>query len=498
MDFFSVINIKAPDFPQNFKWIATDKPLSLQQLKGHIVILDFWTYCCINCMHVLSTLKKIEEKYRYQPVVVIGVHSNKFDNETDEENIRNAVFRYNVPHPVIIDQRHRIWDAYAVNAWPTLVIIDPTGKIEGKYPGEANFDELDHKIQVLLSHAKLRNTLAKEKISITSHEKIPQTTLSFPGKLFIDTHERMVIANSNKNQILVGRLKNPLLFQTDEIVGSGEEGLQDGNFQEAKFHHPQGVYLMGNDLYVADTENHAIRLINLQNKTVTTIAGTGKQGFRDYGKALRAHLNSPWDILFHDNYLYIAMAGNHQIARLDLEKKSISAFAGSGQEGIYDGPAAFASLAQTSGLDSKNNILYFADSETSSIRTVTLTDNPVVQTLIGTGLFDFGNKDGDFDIAQFQHCIGLGVATDTIYVADTYNHAIRRMDLQKKAVSTLIKRQSDKKVCMIGDESCKELPLSEPNDVQEFQGKLYIADTNNHLIRVFELEKKILMDLKIV
>lgn len=118
-----MLRVRAPELPQNQPWLNTDYPLSIKRLKGRVVILDFWTYCCINCLHVLPELKYLEQKYK-DSLTVIGVHSAKFDNEKETENIRQAILRYDIEHPVLVDNGFKVWQQYAVRAWLTLMVIN--------------------------------------------------------------------------------------------------------------------------------------------------------------------------------------------------------------------------------------------------------------------------------------------------------------------------------------------------------------------------------------
>jgi len=123
--------------PTDLVWLNTAKPLRLEELRGKFVLLDFWTYCCINCMHVIPELKRLEKGYPTE-LVVIGVHSAKFSNERLTDNIRQAILRYEIGHPVVNDKEMQIWRSYAVRSWPTLVLVDPEGYVIGAYSGEGN------------------------------------------------------------------------------------------------------------------------------------------------------------------------------------------------------------------------------------------------------------------------------------------------------------------------------------------------------------------------
>ncbi|MBS3054658.1 MAG: redoxin domain-containing protein [Candidatus Aenigmarchaeota archaeon] len=464
----------AAEFPAASEWLNIDRPLSMKALEGHIVVLDFWTYCCINCIHMLPDIKMLEEDYAGRPVVFIGVHSAKFENENDVNNIRSAVQRYEIAHPVVVDRDHRIWNAYKVTAWPTIVIIGPDGKIAYKRSGEGQLQDIDAMITALLK----RKDVVGEKIPIAIAPKVTKGVLSFPGK--IDYRDGVLaIADSNHHRILVAELAGATAKVIHEI-GSTTEGMMDGSFANAMFSRPQGVAIGKDCIYVADTENHAIRLIDLKTKAVETVAGTGEQS---KGEPRKGKLNSPWDVLFRDGKLYIAMAGSHQIWEMDAGTRRLAAYAGTSAENIIDGPRHSAFLAQPSGLATDGEFLYFVDSEVSALRRVRFSSG-AVETLIGKGLFVFGHADGTFGNALLQHPLGVDYANAKVYVADTYNHAIREVDLKNRTVSTLIGRKPSN-VCTVAGSECDSLPLYEPNDVVALGDALLIADTNNHLIRLF-------------
>lgn len=485
---------KAPDFPENFEWINTDEPLNLSKLKGSVVVLDFWTYCCINCMHTLPTLAQLEKKYKDEPVVFIGVHSGKFFTEQEASNVKSAVARYEIEHPVVVDKEMQIWGKFQINAWPTILIIDPTGTIVYKQSGEGQKDEIDDIIEVLLQNHAKKGTLAKNPLPIKNSAKIQNHLLSFPGKISISKTGKIALSDSNHNRVLVTDISGKVLH----VIGSGKTGLEDGDFASAKFFRPQGVIWKENEIFVADTENHALRKINFEQNRVETVVGTGKQGpwISSGGKGKSVSITSPWDMALKDNLIYIAMAGNHQIWTYDAESQMVLPFAGSGHENIIDGPAQSAQLAQPSGLSIFDDTLYFADSEVSAIRQVDFSSKQV-KTIVGHGLFEFGYQDGNLTDALLQHPLGLCAISNTIFVADTYNSAIRIIDLKNSQVVTLIGKTEKNLVCLPGNPQCDILPLYEPSDVEFYNNKLYITDTNNHLIRTFDLNTNTLDTLDV-
>jgi thiol-disulfide isomerase/thioredoxin len=484
---------KASEFPPDFDWINTKEPLLLEKLKGYIIVLDFWTYCCINCMHTLPVLAELEKKYEDQPVVFIGVHSAKFFNEQDRKNIEQAVARYEISHPVLVDKKMTVWNKFGVTGWPTIAIIDPNGTLVYRQSGEGQKEMVEDTIDVLLEKHAKSHTLAREPIKIVKAIQSNSAILSFPGKISI-SKDKIAISDSNHNRIIVTDLLGKILH----IIGNGKIGLQDGNFSEAMFFRPQGVAWKDDLIFVADTENHTLRKINLQDNQVTTLVGTGKQGpWRSPGgKGRDIAISSPWDVAVKDSVVFIAMAGNHQIWTYDINTDLARPFAGNGQEDIVDANRMQAQLAQPSGIFVYNDIVYFADSETSSVREIDL-KTEYVRTIVGHGLFTFGHKDGKTNESLFQHPLGLCATGNKIFVADTYNSAIREIDSENDFVVTLVGKQGTSTMCKLDDPSCDTLGLYEPSDVKVYQDKMYITDTNNHLIRVYDLKTNILNTLDI-
>lgn len=479
--------VRAPEFPRNFAWVNTDRPLYIQErLKGRIVILDFWTYCCINCMHILPDLEYLERKYAGKPVVVIGVHSAKFDNESDEENILTACQRYDIAHPVIVDEQHRIWSEYGVQSWPTLAVIDAEGRVVGQLSGEGNREILDGVIQALLDEGREKGILAADAPEFNHSSRVPSASgLAFPGKV-LAREDRVFIADSNHDRIVIADSSGKVLA----IAGSGKKGASDGSFAHAEFDNPQGMaYDLHKDLlYVADTDNHLIRKLDLRAQTVTTICGTGQQVYDRIGggQGTSQGLNSPWDVVLLGNTLYIAMAGPHQLWTLDLPSGAARAWAGSGREDIYDGTGTrSAALAQPSGLALDGDWLYFADSEVSAVRRANI-NSAEVQTLVGSGLFDFGDQSGDFKNTLLQHPLGVAVYKDDIFVADTYNHKIKRLNPTTKKSFDFIGSGS----AGLKSESPGKLSLYEPGGLSVYGDWLYVADTNHdRVIRVSLLDQ---------
>jgi len=478
--------VNAPEFPPELDWLNVSQPLSIRALRGKIVLLDFWTYCCINCMHVLSELQRLERKYK-DDLVVIGVHSAKFTTEKETANIRQAVLRYGIEHPVVNDREMGVFQEYAVRAWPSLILIDPNGKVYGTHSGEGIYDLFDGVIAQMIERFDAEGTLDRRPLHelLLEREREPQGLLSFPGKVLADAEsDRLFIADSGHQRIIVASLSGGDAL---DVIGSGEAGFADGAFAEARFQNPQGMALEGDLLYIADTDNHAIRRADLRSRIVVTLAGDGVQDleFNNLpGRARGRRLNSPWDLTLAHGVLFVAMAGSHQIWGLDLEGGFIAGHAGSGDENHLDGPLLGAALAQPSGLTHDGSSLFVADSEVSSVRAVDLDPRGGhVKTLVGEGLFDFGDVDGVGSDVRLQHPLDVEYVEGTLFVADTYNHKIKTIGLATRTAKTV----AGSGQAGLQDGSGEEALFNEPGGLSSANGKLYIADTNNHAVRTLDI-----------
>jgi DNA-binding beta-propeller fold protein YncE len=478
--------VNAPDFPVDLEWLNTNRPFSLKDLRGKVVLLDFWTFCCINCIHSIPELKKLEEKYSPE-LVVIGVHSAKFSTEKGTSNIREAILRYGIEHPVVNDKDFRVWKSYAVNAWPTFMLIDPDGKVVGSHAGEGVYDLFDEIIGKMIGEFESRGKIDRRPLKFAlEKDRAPRTLLSFPGKIAADAKgTTLYITDSNNNRII---LLSPRSGEVLRVIGSGKKGLQDGTLEEAEFNKPQGIAWDHDMLYVADTENHAVRVVDLKKGTVKTLAGTGRQARESNlgGVGRGVDLNSPWDLLVRKGTLYIAMAGAHELWTLDLTTLKVRPFAGSGREDIVDAPLRKAALAQPSGITTDGTRLYFADSEVSGVRSADFDTAGSVTTIVGQGLFEFGDVDGIGPDVRLQHPIGITWYDGFLYVADTYNNKVKRIDPRTMNSETIIGTGGTG----MRDGDALQTQLNEPNGLAVVKGKLYITDTNNHLIRVYDFSTR--------
>jgi len=505
--------IPAASLTGGVEWVNVEQPITLESVRGRFVLLDFWTYCCINCIQTLPELKKLEHAFANE-LVVIGVHSAKFDGEKDGQNIREAIHRYEIEHPVVNDAEMVIWQKYGTRSWPTLVLIDPAGEVIWAATGERTFDEIKALIDKGLPYYREQGLLKPAaRPKVIADAAAGSSALRFPGKVLADAAGgRLFIADSNHNRIVVAGLDGKL----KSVIGSGAIGMDDGAFDKATFNHPQGMALVGDVLYVADTENHMLRKVDLTKQQVITVAGTGEKGdawpvgdsvetgarprvpaavrMRYVGRPASTALASPWALWPHEKNLYIAMAGPHQIWKMPLDESEIGPYAGNGREAITDGPllpripydGGYASFAQPSGLASDGKRMFVADSEGSIIRSVPFDPAGQTESVVGpTGatLFEFADVDGVGERVRFQHPLGVAWFDGKLYVADTYNNKIKMVDVAARSCQTIAGTRKPGRE----DAEGSRATFNEPSGISAANGKLYVADTNNHAIRVIEL-----------
>ncbi|MGW2960477.1 thioredoxin-like domain-containing protein [Streptomyces sp. NPDC001220] len=444
--------VRAPELIGKGGWLNTgDKQYTLADLRGRIVILDFWTFCCINCLHVLDELRELEERHR-DTVVIIGVHSPKFVHEAEHQAVVDAVERYGVEHPVLDDPELATWKQYAVRAWPTLVVIDPEGYVVAQHAGEGHAHAIARLVEELEAEHEAKGTLRRGDGPYVPPEPEP-TALRFPGKALLLPSGNFLVSDTTRHQLV------ELAEDAETVVrrvGAGTRGFADGPAADAAFSEPQGLALLDDgSVVVADTVNHALRRLDPATGEVTTLAGTGRQwwqGSPTSGPAREIDLSSPWDVAVFGGKVWIAMAGVHQLWAYDPESRTVAVAAGTTNEGLVDGPAAEAWFAQPSGLAATADRLWLADSETSALRWVDLDGH--VHTAVGTGLFDFGHRDGAAGQALLQHPLGVTALPDgSVAVSDTYNHALRRYDPATGEVTTLatdLREPSD--AVLVGDD----------------------------------------------
>jgi thiol-disulfide isomerase/thioredoxin len=468
--------------PAGLDWLNVPGALTPGDLKGKVVILDFWTYGCVNCINVAEELRRLEDRFGNR-LVVIGVHSPKFDHEKNLEALRSMVVRLDRRHPIVSDPDWTLMEHYGVRAWPTLALFAPDGSWVGKVSGEGQEGRLARAIDRLLE--LYRADLSDRPLPLSlEKERFAAALLAAPGKVAIsDDGARVAVSDTLHHRVILARSDGQIL----RTFGSGQPGWRDGEADEAQFWAPQGLAFSTAGLLVADAGSHTVRSIDPDTGQVRTLAGTGRAGLaRRDGEhdALHLDLRSPWDLAVRGGQVFIAMAGSHQIWRLGLGEGKISAYAGSGREGIATGPLREASFSQPSGLALRGEDLYVADAEASAIRRIHL-DAGRVENLVGTGLFDFGDRDGPLAEAALQHPSGIAsLGPGRLAIADTYNHKVKLLDLEAGTLTTLLGTgRPGRRIGSRGDTE-----LNEPGGLAVADGRILVADTNNHRILSLRLD----------
>jgi thiol-disulfide isomerase/thioredoxin len=451
--------VRAPELTGR-GWLNTGgADVRLAGLRGKIVLLDFWTFCCINCLHVIDELRPLEDKYA-DVLVTVGVHSPKFAHEADRDALTAAVERYAVHHPVLDDPELVTWQQYAVRAWPTLVVVDPEGYVVAHLSGEGHAHMLDRLVADLVAEHEAKGTLHRGDGPYVA-PPAADTALRFPGKVIALPGGSILASDTGHHSLVELAADGETVLRR---IGCGQRGLVDGGPDDAAFSEPQGLCLLpdeirsgaGYDVVVADTVNHALRGVRLDTGQVTTLAGSGQPWMQGSGTS---DLSSPWDVAWLPQdptlraardapggtgksgandlgRIVVAMAGIHQLWAFDVARGDIDVLAGTTNEGLLDGRLADAWFAQPSGLAAASDRLWLVDAETSSLRYVR---DGEVATSIGTGLFDFGHVDGPAAKALLQHPLGVTVLPDgSVAVCDTYNGAVRRYDPSTEQVTTLL------------------------------------------------------------
>jgi len=423
-------------------WIGTGgRRLALNDFAGRFLLLDFWTLCCVNCHHVLAELRPMEAEFA-DILTVVGVHSPKFEFEKDSKAIRSAVQRHGIEHPILNDPEMSTWRAYGVRGWPTLVLVDPIGEVVGTWSGEGHGHAISATIRDLVPAYESKGQLSRGEGHFEADVARASTYVQ-PGKIEALDNERILVSDSGNHSLAIATFAEP--NSPIQRIGSGKRGFIDGSFAQAQFNEPYGAVVLprdvaekiGHHVFIADTANHAIRGINFDTEQVATLAGTGEQwrpGVSDRGAALDTPLSTPWDLEYRDGLIYIAMAGDHRIWFLDPFLGTVGITAGTTHEGLVDGPTDQAWFAQPSALVDSRHGLWILDAETSSLR---LMHDRTISTPVGTGLFDFGHIDGPARHARLQHPLGVTTDGEVIYIADTYNGALRMFNPSNGVMSTV-------------------------------------------------------------
>jgi hypothetical protein len=419
-------------------------------------------------------LREIEEQFP-NDVVVIGVHSGKYIAERETARIREASLRYESTHPIVNDRQLRVWRSYVVRAWPTLVVIDRNGYVVGAHAGEFTAEMLRPLLDALISMPAERS-FPDGKHYPADQPGIQPTFLRYPGKVAVEGR-RIAVSDTGNHRVIVGQLEKDFRMRVERVVSDlNPRSAEKGG--ASKLHSPQGLAFAGDKLHVADAENHVICTIDLSDGTASVLAGTGRQ-MRTRGDRENGALSSPWDLALVNGTIYVAMAGVHQLWAIDATTGHARVHCGRGGEDIADGLLSDALLAQPMGISTDGVRLYFADAESSAVRRADLDAGGRVGTIVGTGLFDFGDVDGVGDKVRMQHQQGVAIHNGELLVADSYNDALKWLDIDTR----------EARVWLRG--------FHEPGGVAAGDRCAYVADTNAHRVMVADYESGVVKELEI-
>jgi thiol-disulfide isomerase/thioredoxin len=424
------LTIHAPEFDPSLTWLGAEAPLTMRALRGHVVVLDFFTSCCVNCMHVAPVLGRLEARFAGEPVVVLGVHTGKFDHEQSEDAVRAAMDRMGIRHPVLVDEGMRTWHAFGVRSWPTLVVVRPDGTLAAVAPGEPDEAALGALVQAELDRARARGHLAKEPRAYLAASPAAVEGLRYPSKIAVSPSGRVAVSDTGHARVVVWSPAGELFA----VVGAG--GI------EARLREPQGLAFDGDDrLLVTDARAHTVVEVDLAARLARVIAGTGRMGAAPLAfepqPACEAALRSPWDLAVDGARVFVALSGSHQLGVVDRANGTVRALAGTGAESRLDGPGREATFSQTNGLARVGDELFAADSESSSLRAVHC-ETGATRTLLAGSLFTWGDEDGPLATALLQHPMGLAYdGSHTLCICDTYNGKLKALDLEAGSVRTL-------------------------------------------------------------
>jgi DNA-binding beta-propeller fold protein YncE len=479
--------VRAPAIPDGVEWIGSP-PIRLSDLRGTAILLDFWTSGCINCIHILPNLHRLHRAFPDQ-LQIIGVHTPKFPAEKDSDRLALVIERLGIEHPVVSDPDYAIWQSFAVDAWPTLVFVDPGGRVIARHPGEFDYDRVHSFVASILSDPHLTHASTAPDGATEGEMAAEISPVRFPAKLAIDpVRNRLLISDSGHHRILIATLDGEI----ETVIGSGRAGAEDGTCELATFNSPQGLAVSpdGDSIVVADAGNHLLRRIDLETRRVETIAGTGRRGLPvTGGPAREVSIASPWDVIWFEGRYLIAMAGLHQIWAYEPSTGRLEIVVGTGVESIHDDLFAEATFAQPMGLATFGQTVYVADAESSAVRALDF-DTHRVRRLLGRGLFYFGDLDAIGDSVRLQHPQGI-VATEEdgqpiLYLADTFNNKIKRVDPMRREAVTVA--GTGEQGSLDGD--ALDAEFREPSGLALFGRTLFIADTHNHAVRVLDLDRQ--------
>ncbi|MGB6036703.1 MAG: hypothetical protein WBG42_10590 [Cryomorphaceae bacterium] len=465
--------------PEN--WINAAMSKMETEHYGKFTIVHFGTFDNFMSTADMEDLSLLQKEY---PNIRVLISLNpKFGYPTAEEDILSELEKRQIPLPVYIDRDFELWECMKVEFWPTTMFFGPQGSLVEAHEGRLNLEELRMSMPEVIN--RLRPFIDKNPepfYGMPPGRWKKRTVLEYPAGLAVNERESMIFVSDQLGDRILGlTLDGNIMY----CIGNGEKGFKDGALEQATFNGPRGMAMDSENfiLYIADTDNHAVRKVDLINDEVTTIMGTGMTPRRMPKKivGMNSLINAPTDLLLDGNDLYISMQGSNQIWKMDLRTGVAEPIAGSESFGFTNGEALSSDLAAPSGLSADpSGALFFTDAQASALRYV---DDGKVETSVGEGIFTFGYADGKKDDVKLRYPNGIVSYDEKIYLADTYNHCIRVIEPFKQRSETVSGNHS-----IAGYRNGFTPLFNQPMDVAMLGKTLIIADAGNGALRTLNLE----------
>lgn len=454
------------ELPDNLLWPNAAR-ISLRNLRGRVVALAFVNPASAWCRQRLAELMQWQQRHGGR-LQVLAIAVPRFDCEREPGAALKQLRRSGIELPLALDREWLAWQQFGIEAWPTVLLVDAQGRVQGKAVGQDGIAELEQAAAALCAGLPEPSGIAARGLAETAPE--PRLPLRFPAGLAASA-DRLFVADSGHHRVLECTHEGRVLRQ----FGTGTPDFLDGNAELAAFRHPHGLSLAREWLYVADSGNHALRRINLRSGHVETLCGNGRAGDPVEGEVRAPRdvsLYQPRAVVATDREVLLAQAGDNRIWRYDLAQSALEVLAGSGQLDVRDGAYGMAAFAQPVGLALVHQTLYVCDALGSALRSLQL-HNGLVQTLVGQGPWQFGGADGPRETAQMQfpQAIALGPGAPLLWVADSGNGHLRTLRLGG------------------GDLSTVKLPrrLHGPAGLAVTEGKVWIAETDAHSVLRYDI-----------
>jgi sugar lactone lactonase YvrE len=447
------------ELPQSLEWLNVDQPPSLSALRGRACVLAFVNAGSTWSLRVLQQLAQQQARHGGR-LQVLAIDVPRFDHERDSRQVAQRFASHDFGFPVAHDRDWAAWQHFGIEAWPTLLLVDPDGELRARFVGDGHGRTLELRINELLADADASATPLPLRAQVE-----PSMPLRFPGGLALGG-KYLYVADSGHHRVLECDQAGRVLRQ----FGTGRAGFLDGAAETASFNRPLRLSAHHGSLYVADGGNHAIRRIDLRRGDVVTLIGSGQPGAPVEGTVAEPRtvsLDHPCAMALTDDTLLIACSGDNRIWEYDLGSRDLQLAAGSGELAVTDGVGEEAAFAEPVALAAVRQLLYVCDGAGSAIRSLNVRTRQVT-TLLGRDGWHHGHADGTRTEALLQHpqAIALDPDAPLLWIADSGNNALRTLRLGGGQLET----------CKLSQ------PLHGPAGLAVADGVIWIADTLSHAV----------------